>query len=177
MAEPVSLALARAQCGIIAGDTSWDDLLNQFIPAAREFVENLTGHILLSRSLTSTVAGFGQYLELPHRPVTTLTSIVYTDTDGGAQTYAGAVPALARYPVRIYPSEDDGWPAIQSNSSIVVTYTAGYAAGSEPKALLQAMLLLIGHWFANRESVVIGVVSTEVEMATRAICDMHRPAL
>lgn len=32
-----------------------------------------------------------------------------------------------------------------------------------------AMLLLIGHWYANRESVVIGSISSELPMAVNAL--------
>ncbi|NWN92292.1 phage gp6-like head-tail connector protein [Marinobacter adhaerens] len=37
-----------------------------------------------------------------------------------------------------------------------------------------AMLLLIGHWYANRESVVIGTTASEVPMAVEALLAPYR---
>lgn len=37
-----------------------------------------------------------------------------------------------------------------------------------------AMLLLIGNWYANRESVVIGNISSELPMAVRVLIDPYR---
>jgi hypothetical protein len=35
-------------------------------------------------------------------------------------------------------------------------------------------LLLIGHWYANRETVVIGAASAEVPFAVEALCGQFR---
>lgn len=37
-----------------------------------------------------------------------------------------------------------------------------------------AMLLLIGHWYANRESVVVGTITSEVPMAVDALIIPYR---
>lgn len=37
-----------------------------------------------------------------------------------------------------------------------------------------AMLLLIGHWFANREAVSVGVNASEVPLAVEALLQPHR---
>ncbi|MFT7337626.1 MAG: hypothetical protein ACI92B_000948 [Marinobacter maritimus] len=37
-----------------------------------------------------------------------------------------------------------------------------------------AMLLLIGHWFVNRESVVIGTITAELPMAVDALITPYR---
>lgn len=42
------------------------------------------------------------------------------------------------------------------------------------KAIEQGALLLIGHWYANRESVVIGTITAELPMATNALWKPHR---
>jgi uncharacterized phiE125 gp8 family phage protein len=39
----------------------------------------------------------------------------------------------------------DGWR---------VTFEAGFSSGSLPPALYQAMLMLVAHWFENREAVL-----------------------
>jgi N-acetylglucosamine-6-phosphate deacetylase len=42
------------------------------------------------------------------------------------------------------------------------------------KAIEQGALLLIGHWYANRESVAVGVSVSEMPMATKSIWMPHR---
>lgn len=37
-----------------------------------------------------------------------------------------------------------------------------------------AMLLLIGHWFENRESVVVGTITSELPMAVQALISPYR---
>ena len=37
-----------------------------------------------------------------------------------------------------------------------------------------AMLLLIGHWYANPESVVVGSISTELPMGVKALIEPYR---
>lgn len=40
--------------------------------------------------------------------------------------------------------------------------------------LTTAMLLLIGHWYANREAVVIGSITSDVPMAVDALISPYR---
>ncbi|MCF5044292.1 phage gp6-like head-tail connector protein [Pseudomonas sp. PA-7-1E] len=42
------------------------------------------------------------------------------------------------------------------------------------KAIKQGALMLIGHWYSDKESVVIGGVAVELPMATSALWKPHR---
>ncbi|MBJ2263723.1 head-tail connector protein [Pseudomonas sp. MF6787] len=42
------------------------------------------------------------------------------------------------------------------------------------KSIQQGALLLIGHWYGSRESVVIGTITAELPMATNALWKPHR---
>ncbi|MFT0866041.1 head-tail connector protein [Pseudomonas sp. CAM1A] len=42
------------------------------------------------------------------------------------------------------------------------------------KSIQQGALLLIGHWYASRETVVTGTIATELPMATKALWGPHR---
>lgn len=56
------------------------------------------------------------------------------------------------------------------------------AAGSVPAgnqlpmtaSVQQGVLLLVGHWYANREAVVVGTITAELPLATRALWLPHR---
>jgi hypothetical protein len=42
------------------------------------------------------------------------------------------------------------------------------------RSIDQGVLLLVGHWYANREAVTGGIVTAEMPMATRALWMPHR---
>src|SRR3546814_11207118 len=63
------------------------------------------------------------------------------------------------------------------NGYATVTYTAGYAPEEVPVALVQAMLLLIGHSFSNREAVSVGNTGREIPLGVESLCIRHRPVL
>jgi uncharacterized phiE125 gp8 family phage protein len=166
--EPVSLSTAKAHLRVT--DDSEDALIESLIVAAREWVENYTGHILVRRMVSQAFNGFDSYFELYHRPVVDVDPIAYTDGDGAPQTLADFAQTTGRYPFRVYPDEQ---PSTEDNSSVILTYEAGYAEGEEPQALIQAMLLLIGHWWTTRSSVTENP-RHEVPMAVHSLCDQYR---
>jgi len=43
-----------------------------------------------------------------------------------------------------------------------------------PEPLLQAMKLLVGHWFENREGVLIGVTARELPLAVQSLIFPYR---
>jgi len=63
-------------------------------------------------------------------------------------------------------------------SNVTVRFVSGYGlAAAVPTLLKQAMLLLIGHWYANRESVVMtgrGQIVAEMPQASTWIFDDYR---
>src|SRR3546814_5094770 len=129
-ALPISLALAKAHCRIDPSDTDHDEVLATYIQAAREWVEDFTGLVLVSRPFTKAVEAFGSYVQLDRRPVTAVESIAYLDTDGAEQPFTDFTINLATG--RVYASQ---WPAIGRNGYATVTYTAGYAPEEVPVAL------------------------------------------
>lgn len=42
------------------------------------------------------------------------------------------------------------------------------------KSIAQGVLLLVGHWYANRESGVVGLVTSELPLSTQALWRPHR---
>lgn len=161
MAEPITLAEAKAHLRVTSADQ--DAPIARFIVTAREWVEARSGHILVQRALTQSFSGWAPYLELFYRPIIDVTEIAYKDADGVDQTLADFAQTTGRYPFRIYP---DTQPALADNSTITVTFTAGYAPGAEPQLLIQAMLVLIAGMYDNR-----GSIPNETADTAAALCD------
>ena len=103
--------------------------------------------------------------------------MTYTDTAGASQTWAstnytvdapsGPWARMGRlflnYQV-IYPQ------ARLIDHAVNVRFVCGYgAASSVPMAIKAAMKLLIGHWYANRESVNVGNLVTAYPQSVDAM--------
>lgn len=110
---------------------------------------------------------FGTYIRPSRAPFVSLTSIEYVDTDDAPQTLTGARVQAGR----IY-APVSGWPSLAGYSPVTLTYQAGYE--TTPADLISAQLLMVGHWFANREAVNVGNITTEVPFAVEALCRPYR---
>ena len=148
--EPLSLEAVKTYLRGIPGDDSEDDdVLLPLISAAREYCENITGRALAPQTITAYPEDGSVRMRLPRPPVVEIMSV----TEGGEPV------AYTSDPVRAFLKLER--PA----SSMAITYRAGYS--ELPSLIRQAMLLLIGHWYTNRETVVNGAV-TSAEVAVSA---------
>lgn len=163
-AEPVSLSVAKQHLRVLSSDE--DSLIALYITTAREWVETYSGHVLVKRPMTQAFRGWAPYLEIFHRPIVEVTGVAYVDQAGADQVLEGYAQTTGRYPFRIYP---DDQPAIADNSTITVSFVAGYNPGEEPQVLVQAMLILIAGMYDNRGSIPLETADTAA-----ALCDRVR---
>lgn len=175
MAEPVTLAEARAQVNIIdAGDTTFDTFLTSLIAPARAYVERCTRRFWVAATRTEVFNSLGDYLEIYRAPIASIDSITY-GSDGTGTDYDGAQVNLSGFPVRIYPAgADDFTDLLDDGQSLTVTFTSGALSSTSEEYLIgkRAMLLLIGFWFENRGEVPI---DKNTELALEYILDDLRP--
>lgn len=146
--EPVSLTEARLQCKVDDDDNSHDALLSALIRAAREFAEHYTGRALAPVTLEAALDEFPSetYMDLPMPPVSSVTSVKYTDTAGAEQTMSADDYSLSTYGTsrRINLAADAEWPSTDDIADAVrVRFVAGYTTAALPKAVKAAMLLHI----------------------------------
>lgn len=164
----VTLELAKAQCRIRHADE--DALVTQYIASSQAWVERYTGLMFEETEVVDRFTTFGDYLTLSRGPFIELTSIGYTDADGDPATFSDA-----RYQDGLLYAPTTGWPSVQTYSTIEVTYLAGFDVYNPlPEELTQAQLLLIAHWHQNREAVVLGSTTKELEFAIEALAGPFR---
>lgn len=168
--EPISLNEVKAQLRI---DGSADDtLLTSYIAAARAYVESTTGLALNTQTWEMTLHDWpygSNPIVLPKQPVQSITSITYADQANQTQTLASSVYEIdvTRTPAFITLTENSDWPDIyDKQAAITIRFVAGYGAtaASVPEPIRQAMLLLVGHWYANREQVTLGAGLTATQL-------------
>ena len=167
MPEPITVAEAKQHLRIV-DNTGEDTLIGAYIAAARRWVEDYTGHILVEREVVLNFPSWGDYLSVFLRPVTSVDTITYTDADGEEQPYEDFLTSDAQYPLLIRPVAE--FPELGTNGSITVTLTAGYEAEAIPEPLIHAIKVLLTAMFQNR-----GGGWGDAEMAARSLCKAYRP--
>lgn len=98
---------------------------------------------------------------LPKPNLQSVTSVKYVKED---DTVLTVNPSLYRVdtaaePGKIVLKNDEEWPTdeLKSVNGVEVEFVAGYgAAASVPEAIKIAIMMIVGHMFENRETVVVG---------------------
>jgi len=169
----LTAAECRAHCRV--DDAGEEAYLLALAAAAQQHVEQITSRPLTSRAMVASAESWDEF-RLVVAPVSAVGVITYTDTTGAAATLASS-----QYVVRtnlglssIRFKEGIAPPDLGTDPLINIALTAGYAAGLCPPDLKQACLLLVGHWYKNRELAVAGTVAEEVQAALRALISPRR---
>jgi uncharacterized phiE125 gp8 family phage protein len=184
--EPVTLAEAKAHLRVDASDD--DAYIQNLVSSAREWVEQYLDRTLIH---TQWVMRFDRFpdsgiepVELPRPPMVmsgtaTAVTVTFTQEAGPTSTYSTAEYRVDRNatPGAILPIYGSTWtPHRQDDNAISVTWWAGYGASgsSVPAAIRHAILMLVGHWYEFRTSVLTGSISKEVEFGVKSLLDSQR---
>jgi uncharacterized phiE125 gp8 family phage protein len=158
--EPVTTSEAKAHLRVDVSDD--DTLIASLVAAAREKFEEVNGRSLFTTTWKLVLDGWPKkpYVVLPRPPLASVTSIAYTDDDGNTTVWGSSnyIVETLRTPGRVHLAEDVDWPSatLREASPITITYVSGWADVADiPQRYKQAILLLVGHWYENRESVVV----------------------
>lgn len=156
--EVVSLDLLRKQTrnaddtGVFNSDD--DAILQQYLDAAVEWVQDACGTVLLETEFTATGTNF--ILSFDGYPNPEITSITYTDEVGVPGT-------ITDYEIVDNRLVIENAPRVQSAT---VVFTAGIGAGNVPVKLVQASLMLAEHFYDKS--------GEEVPAAVKAMTAHHR---
>jgi uncharacterized phiE125 gp8 family phage protein len=177
--EPLTVAEAKLHLRV---DISEDDaFIGTLITAAREWVENYLDRTLITTQLILRAAEFPtEELELARPPMVasgTATAVVitYTLADTTTATLSTALYRVDRTstPGNVAPIINGTWPSdvIEDANAVAVTYWAGYGptSASVPATIRHACLMLIGHWYESRSTVLVGVTSKPLEFAVESL--------
>lgn len=177
--EPLTVAEAKLHLRVDISDD--DAYIGTLITAAREWVENYLDRTLITTQLILRAAEFPtEELELPRPPMATAgtaTAVVITYTLANTTT-ATLSTALYRVdrtstPGNVAPIINGTWPSdvIEDANAVAVTYYAGYGptSASVPATIRHACLMLIGHWYESRSTVLVGTISKPIEFAVESL--------
>lgn len=157
-------------------DDEEDSLIAGLIMAAEDHVERATGLVLERRVVVEVIQGFGGKIRA--WPIISVDGLCYVDGAGRDQT----VPAdgfrliAAARPARI-KNANAPWPVLgRLNGAVTVTMTAGFENSADvPAGVIQAVKMIVGHFYRNREAVVTAGTPVQVPMAVDMLLEPHRP--
>lgn len=146
------LTLEQVKTHLRIDGAAEDALLTALIGAATEHVQNMTNRQLMRATYRLFLDRLPTSVPLPRPPFAAIKTISATDEaaqvvefEAGYYTTAGTDLATLRGVL------DSGWYA-STYKNIVIEYEAGYPnAEAIPEPIKQAMLLIIGHLYENRE--------------------------
>lgn len=139
-------------------NASEEDALGVLIDAATGQAEAFCRRRFVTQTWRATFDRFcSRGLVLPHPPLVSVTSVKYLDTAGTEQTLSASLydAKTGAAPGRVVPAYGTSWPIARSEEDAVrVQYVCGYgAAAAVPAAIRQAVLIIAGTLYMNRESV------------------------
>ncbi len=139
------------------------------------------GRCLLEQSWRQTVDHcWPPVIGLTLPPLKSVDSVMYIDANGAEQTLSPSlyrVTGAGSWLTEISPACGQSWPSVRwQTEAIWVTFTAGYGTGAEdvPAPLLQAIRLLVGHWYQNREAVNVGNITGEIPLGVRTLLSPYK---
>ena len=155
--SPISLAEAKAQMRVEGNDD--DTIIQRLIDAAVAFVDvqGVLGRAMITQTWGEWLAPNPSTVLLSLGPVQSVSAIKYYDIDGVLQTATLADFNVFGTPNRITitPKTSKAWPITQTrDDAIKIEYVVGYGStsASVPQTVRHALLMLVAHWYENRET-------------------------
>lgn len=178
VSEPATLEELKAHLRV---DGSTDDalIMTQAI-AARELCEKMARRAFLTQTRVLTLDAWpaDRGFWLPFPPIQSVTSVTYTDEDGNESTWSASNYVVDTTRQRIVVKRNASYPTdtLLESGAIQVTYVAGYSPSALPERYRQAVMLLTGHFYENREQVFVGQGYTAIELplAVRSLLNVDR---
>jgi len=177
--EPVTLTEAKLQCRVDISDD--DAFITALITAAREWCEKYDWRAYVTQTIEYRCDAWpaDDYFVLPRPPLQEINSVKYIDEDGVEFTLDPATYQIDPYsePGGFYLLLNESWPndPLRAHNAITVNYTAGFGdAADVPVRIQQAILLLVGHWYENRENSTVGAVNRSIEFGVQALLGIDR---
>jgi len=174
--EPLTLTEVKTYLRV--DDTVENDLITSLITVARQAVEGRTWMPLISQ----TWAMQFDYDELNllvwnvnKAPLISVSSVTYYDSNNDLQTLAATeyeydiYGSPARFRLKSVPTCYDRMNTLQLN------FVCGYAnAAAVPTPIKQAMYMIIGHLYENRQTIITGTQVNEIPMSSEYLLQPYR---
>ena len=178
--EPITIDEAKQFLRLLPDDNSEDNFISGLITAAREYCENFTGRALATQTIAMYLDEIPVSVEVPMPPLQSVDKIDVIDADkivheliSGADYLvdSGEVSSII-----FMDSAKEVVAQLYPVNPVQITCTVGYGANI-PVGIKHAMLLLVAHWYENREAVATnGEVGERIALGVRSLCLQYKIA-
>jgi len=174
--RPVTVAEAKDHMNVTISDD--DTLIGNMIDAAAKWCEMYMGRRFITTTEIEYYDSFPSEISPVWSPLDSVTSIQYEDSYGATQTLSSSLYQVdtASEPARIKPAYNESWPSTRAEyNAITLTYTAGYGTSTSdiPDIIRNAVLLLVGHLYENRED-TSPLEMKKIPMGVKALLGIDR---
>lgn len=164
--EPVTLQEMKNHMRVDYTDE--DDLINQYISAARQKLEQRCGRSFVEQTWELRTSAFESSVEIPKPPTMEIVQVTYLDEVHVEQTVNGSLYAL------VEGGEFESSTLIWLDSATIpnelavrqdaarVRFKSGWAVADVPWAIKQAMLFLADHLYNDRAEVMLQPTRQEI---------------
>ena len=181
--EDFAVSLAEAKLHLHEESNEQNTLIELYIQAATQSAEEFLGRSLVDQTWDYFAGAFptdNSGVEIPRPPLIEVVGVFYKNNGGSEQTLSVGSYTIERFGAveKIVPVSS--WP---QSTSTRIRFRAGYLdplsddLNSVPPAIKAALLLNIGHLFANRESVIVGTNTMQMPQAAEWLLRPHRTRL
>ncbi len=179
--EPITTAQAKSHLRVDISDD--DTLIGGLITAARQHAELFCGRSFAQHTYRADLSAFNDQMVLPYRPIQSITSIKYYNTDSPQvlTTLSSNVYSLVHN--KIVRNSGQSWIATSPRlDAVQITYVTGYAdqsspqgvAANFPQTIAQAMYLVISDLYENREAQFGGFIQVQENKTVNALMNHYR---
>ena len=178
---PVTLAEAKKHLAIPASETDHDDMISALIAAASEVCEQITNRKFITQTIDFYLERFpfSRMFELPFGGLQSVVSISYVDENDNPGVFSSGEYQVDNAGVLgiIQLKENAEWPdtADETLRAVTVRFSCGYGdAVAVPKSIKQAILMYVGTFYENRESVIAGASVGRIPDTVELLLQSHR---
>lgn len=169
--EPVTLEEVKQHIRV---DYSEEDvLIKGLITAAREHCEVFLRRAIVPQTWEMTFDSFPERIRLPRPPLQRVDSIIYRDETGTENRLdpTDYIVDTDEEPGVVLPAPGKNWPSFipYPTNAVRVRFMAGYPPDEVPGKIKQAIKILVGTWYENREAYVVGARVSQVPFAVEAL--------
>lgn len=159
---PLPVTLDEAKAHLRVDSTDEDGLIEALLDAAVSHLDGWTGVLgrcLEEQTWRQDFDCIQRCLRLPLGPVIDVVSVTWRNSGGEIATISSDDYALKNDGLGGYVRFEDAYSLpgdLYEVGAVTVTYRAGYSpsegASTVPAAIKAAILLMVAHWFNNREA-------------------------